>query len=46
MVDKEDLEMVELITEIIVNISLIITIVIQIIEKLCDIFKPGKHSKK
>lgn len=46
MVDKDKLETVEAITMIIANISMITATVIQIIEKLCDIFKPGKHSKK
>ena len=46
MADKEELETVELITEIIVNISLIITTIITAIGKLYDILKPGKHSKR
>ncbi len=46
MVDKEEVETVEAITTIMVNISLITATAIQIIKKLCDIFKRGKHCKK
>ena len=46
MVDREELETAETIMSMLLDISMIIATVIQIIEKLCDIFKPGKHSKK
>ena len=46
MVDREELETAEAIMSIILDISMITATVIQIIEKLCDIFKPGKHCKK
>lgn len=46
MVDKEELEAVENLTTIMANIGLIITTVIPAIEKLCNIFKCGKHCKK
>ena len=46
MVDKEELEAVEKITTIMANIAMIITTAIPVVEKLCNIFKAGKHSKK